>query len=152
MAISSLRCDFGPALVKAHGAWIAVSSRAQRLGGVNFDDPNFLNSEYVPVKAYAQSKSANVLFAVELDRLGKAHGVRASAAHPSPVPTTNLGSSSLERVEPGISRSVTKDSMQVSCVLRISSIINAFRKLRLHHVGDEFKSSRQRRPGLVRAQ
>ncbi|AJH00351.1 oxidoreductase [Clostridium beijerinckii] len=81
-----------PTLKNAKGARvISVSSRAQRLGGVNFDDPNFQKTEYDSWKAYAQSKSANSLFAVELDRLGKTHGVRAFSVHPGLIPTTNLG-------------------------------------------------------------
>lgn len=81
-----------PALKNAKSARvISVSSRAQRLGGVNFDDPNFQKTEYDSWKAYAQSKSANSLFAVELDRLGKTHGVRAFSVHPGLIPTTNLG-------------------------------------------------------------
>jgi NAD(P)-dependent dehydrogenase (short-subunit alcohol dehydrogenase family) len=81
-----------PALEKAGSARvIAVSSRAQRLGGVNFEDPNFKTMEYDKWKAYAQSKSANVLFAVELDRLAKTHGVRAFSVHPGLIPTTDLG-------------------------------------------------------------
>ena len=85
-----------PALKKAETARvIAVSSRAQRLGGVNFEDPNFRKTEYDRWKAYAQSKSANVLFAVELDRLGREYGVRAFAVHPGLIPTTDLGRFSL---------------------------------------------------------
>ncbi|WP_236897237.1 SDR family NAD(P)-dependent oxidoreductase [Clostridium beijerinckii] len=81
-----------PALKNAKSARvISVSSRAQRLVGVNFDDPNFQKTEYDSWKAYAQSKSANSLFAVELDRLGKTHGVRAFSVHPGLIPTTNLG-------------------------------------------------------------
>ncbi|NRT80396.1 SDR family NAD(P)-dependent oxidoreductase [Clostridium beijerinckii] len=81
-----------PALKNAKSARvISVSSRAQRLGRVNFDDPNFQKTEYDSWKAYAQSKSANSLFAVELDRLGKTHGVRAFSVHPGLIPTTNLG-------------------------------------------------------------
>ncbi|AGF55805.1 MULTISPECIES: oxidoreductase [Clostridium] len=86
-----------PALKKAGSARvIAVSSRAQRLGGVNFEDPNFQKTEYDKWKAYAQSKSANILFAVELDRLGKEYGVRAFAVHPGLIPTTDLGRFSLD--------------------------------------------------------
>lgn len=81
-----------PALKKSGSARvIAVSSRAQRLGGVNFKDPNFETTEYDKWKAYAQSKSANVLFAVELDRLAKNYGVRAFSVHPGLIPTTDLG-------------------------------------------------------------
>jgi len=75
---------------------IAVSSRAQRLGGVNFEDPNFKKTEYDKWKAYAQSKSANVLFAVELDRLGKEYGIRAFAVHPGLIPSTDIGRFSLD--------------------------------------------------------
>lgn len=86
-----------PALKKAGNARvIAVSSRAQRLGGVNFEDPNFEKTEYDKWKAYAQSKSANVLFSVELDRLGREYGVRTFAVHPGLIPTTDLGRFSLE--------------------------------------------------------
>jgi len=133
-----------PALVKANGARVvAVSSRAQRIGGVNFDDPNFMSREYVPMKAYAQSKSANVLFAVELDRIGKEYGVRSFAAHPGLVPTTNLGSSSLERMKPGISRSAAKAAMRITHLLHVSSFINVLKKSKPHHVGDEFKNNQQ---------
>jgi NAD(P)-dependent dehydrogenase (short-subunit alcohol dehydrogenase family) len=133
-----------PALVKAKGARVvAVSSRAQRLGGVNFDDPNYMNSEYIPMKAYAQSKSANVLFAVELDRLGKTYDVRAFAAHPGLVPATNLGSSSLEGKVPGIGKSVTKAMHGIVRLLPVSSILNTLKKSKAHHVGDEFKNNRQ---------
>lgn len=86
-----------PALKRAGNARvIAVSSRAQRLGGVNFEDPNFEKTEYDKWKAYAQSKSANVLFAVELDRLGREYGVRSFAVHPGLIPTTDLGRFSLD--------------------------------------------------------
>ena len=139
-----LTAKLWPALVKAKGARVvAVSSRAQRWGGVNFDDPNYIKSEYVPMKAYAQSKSANVLFAVELDRLGKEHGVRAFAAHPGLVPSTNLGSSSLEGKAPGIGRSVIKTVHSSFRTLPVSNILNALKKLKPHHVGDEFKNNGQ---------
>lgn len=86
-----------PALKKSGNARvIAVSSRAQRLGGVNFEDPNFKKIEYDKWKSYAQSKSANVLFAVELDRLGREYGVRSFAVHPGLIPTTDLGRFSLD--------------------------------------------------------
>jgi NAD(P)-dependent dehydrogenase (short-subunit alcohol dehydrogenase family) len=81
-----------PALKSAGEARVvSVSSRAQRLGGVNFEDPNFERTEYNEWKACAQSKTANVLFAVELDRLGKNFGVRVFAIHPGLIPSINLG-------------------------------------------------------------
>ncbi|SHI78698.1 oxidoreductase [Propionispora hippei] len=81
-----------PALVRAHGARVvALSSRGHRLGGVDFADPNFENKEYNKFTAYAQSKSANSLFALELDKRGRDYAVRAFAVHPGLVPDTDLG-------------------------------------------------------------
>ncbi len=81
-----------PALIKAGSARVVeVSSRAQRLGGVDFDDWNFEKKEYDPWKGYSQSKTANALFAVQLDRLGKSRGIRAFSVHPGLIPTTDIG-------------------------------------------------------------
>lgn len=81
-----------PALVRAHGARVvALSSRGHRLGGVDFADPNFEHKEYNKFTAYAQSKSANSLFALELDKRGRDYAVRAFAVHPGLVPDTDLG-------------------------------------------------------------
>jgi NAD(P)-dependent dehydrogenase (short-subunit alcohol dehydrogenase family) len=75
-----------PALCRAEGARvISLSSRAHRLGGVDFDDPNFEHREYQKWIAYAQSKTANALFAVGLDQRGKNDGVRAFSVHPGTV-------------------------------------------------------------------
>ena len=77
-----------PALQRANGARVvAVSSRGHTLGGVDFDDWNFDRREYDPWIAYAQSKTANALFAVQLDRLGIGNDVRAFAVHPGGVIT-----------------------------------------------------------------
>ncbi|MCL2736882.1 MAG: SDR family NAD(P)-dependent oxidoreductase [Propionibacteriaceae bacterium] len=74
-----------------HPRLVLVSSRAQRLGGVHFDDPDWLTTPYVPMLAYAQSKTANALTAVEFDRRHQGDGVRAFAVHPGLIPGTNLG-------------------------------------------------------------
>lgn len=77
-----------PALVKAGvSRVVSVSSRGHRIGGVDFADPNFENHPYDKWKAYGQSKTANVLFAVELDRRGKRQGVRAFSLHPGSILT-----------------------------------------------------------------
>jgi NAD(P)-dependent dehydrogenase (short-subunit alcohol dehydrogenase family) len=51
------------------------------------DDLNFLHRPYDRWKAYGQSKTANVLFAVGLDRRGEEIGARAFAVHPGAVMT-----------------------------------------------------------------
>lgn len=80
-----------PALRRAGGARVvALSSRAHQRAGVDFDDPHFQRRPYDRWVAYAQSKSANALFAVALDRRGEAEGVRAFAVHPGLI-LTDLG-------------------------------------------------------------
>ena len=81
-----------PAL-RADGARVVmISSGAQRFGRIRWDDPNF-TSGYDSRAAYAQSKVANVLFAVELDRRWAAEGIRGYAVHPGVVVGTTLNSS-----------------------------------------------------------
>ena len=81
------------ALRAAHGARVVnVSSGAQRFADIRWDDPNF-HTGYNSRAAYAQSKTANVLFAVELDRRFAGDGIRAYAAHPGVVVGTKLNSS-----------------------------------------------------------
>lgn len=81
-----------PALRAARGARVvAVSSGAARFGEIRWDDPNF-TAGYDPRAAYAQSKKANVLFAVELDRRWAADGIRGYAVHPGVVVGTALNS------------------------------------------------------------
>lgn len=79
-----------PALAKAKGARvISVSSRGHQITGVDCDDIDFRNRPYERWTAYGQSKTANVLFAVELDKRGKEDGIRAFSLHPGQV-LTNL--------------------------------------------------------------
>jgi NAD(P)-dependent dehydrogenase (short-subunit alcohol dehydrogenase family) len=79
-----------PALRLAGGARVvSVSSRGHRYSPVHFADPNFEHREYEPYLAYGQSKTANVLFAVELDEREQPNGIRAFAVHPGSI-MTNL--------------------------------------------------------------
>jgi NAD(P)-dependent dehydrogenase (short-subunit alcohol dehydrogenase family) len=81
-----------PALRQAKGARVvSVSAWAHRLSNVVFDDLNFEHREYQPMLGYAQSKTANILFAVGLDEREKANGVRAFSLHPGSIAATNLG-------------------------------------------------------------
>lgn len=83
-----LTCVLWPALVRAEGARVvALSSYGHRRAGVDFHDPNFERREYDPWIAYGQSKTANSLFAVALDSIGKRKGIRAFAVHPGGIAT-----------------------------------------------------------------
>lgn len=77
-----------PALLAAGSARVvAVSSWGHRRSDIVWEDIDFERRPYDPMDAYGQSKTANNLFAVELDRRGRAHGVRAFAAHPGAILT-----------------------------------------------------------------
>ena len=80
-----------PALKKSGNARVvALSSRGHARGGVDLSDPNFNKRPYDKWAAYGQSKSANSLFAVELDKRGQKDGVRAFAVHPGGILTDLL--------------------------------------------------------------
>lgn len=77
-----------PALIRAEGARVvAVSSRGHRFSGVDFADPNYERRAYDKWQAYGQSKTANALFAMGLDRRGREFGVRAFSLHPGAILT-----------------------------------------------------------------
>jgi NAD(P)-dependent dehydrogenase (short-subunit alcohol dehydrogenase family) len=81
-----------PALQKANGARVVnVSSRGHHFSAVDFEDPNFERREYDHLKAYGQSKTANILFTVALDENGRNEGIRAFAVHPGGILDTELG-------------------------------------------------------------
>ncbi|OYD69468.1 SDR family NAD(P)-dependent oxidoreductase [Rhodococcus sp. OK302] len=61
---------------------ITVSSDAHRTHPVDLADPNFERRAYDKFVAYGQSKSANVLMTVELERQVGGDGVHAFAVHP----------------------------------------------------------------------
>lgn len=78
------------ALVRADGARIvSLSSNANLLGPVVFDDINFDFRPYEPFASYSQAKSACALIAVEISRRWKEHGIFANALNPGAI-ATNL--------------------------------------------------------------
>ncbi len=78
------------ALAEAGGARIvSLSSRGHLRSPVVFDDLHFEHREYAPFLAYGQSKTANILFAVEATRRWADEGIFANAVHPGGI-ATNL--------------------------------------------------------------
>ncbi|HEX4731179.1 MAG TPA: SDR family NAD(P)-dependent oxidoreductase [Solirubrobacterales bacterium] len=69
---------------------VSLSSRAHLSSPVVFDDIDFAFRPYTPESAYAQSKTANVLFAVEAARRWADDGIVANAVHPGPILETGL--------------------------------------------------------------
>jgi NAD(P)-dependent dehydrogenase (short-subunit alcohol dehydrogenase family) len=68
---------------------VTVSSQAERMGRLDLTDLNWRTRPYAGGRAYADSKLANLLFTLELDRRLREAGspVRALAAHPGLVVT-----------------------------------------------------------------
>jgi NAD(P)-dependent dehydrogenase (short-subunit alcohol dehydrogenase family) len=80
-----------PALQRARGARVvALSSRGHVRSAFDFEDPGFERRPYDKMVAYGQSKTANVLFAVELDRRYQSDRIRAFAVHPGAIVETDL--------------------------------------------------------------
>lgn len=83
-----LTCLIAPALVKGTPSRVvSLSSRAHQMSPVVFDDINFEHRPYHQWLSYGQSKTANVLFTVELERRLGARGVHALAVHPGVIQT-----------------------------------------------------------------
>ncbi|WP_411342474.1 SDR family NAD(P)-dependent oxidoreductase [Paenibacillus sp. WLX1005] len=76
-----------PLLTAGDGARVVVTSSAgHHFSPIRWDNLNF-EGNYHKFEAYGQSKTANSLFAVELDRRGAEQGVRAFAVHPGGILT-----------------------------------------------------------------
>jgi NAD(P)-dependent dehydrogenase (short-subunit alcohol dehydrogenase family) len=69
---------------------VSLSSRGHLRSPVIFDDLSFSSRPYDPWLAYGQSKTANVLFAVEATRRWAGEGITANAVHPGAIADTNL--------------------------------------------------------------
>ena len=69
---------------------VNLSSAGHRMSPVVFDDIHFERRDYDKWEAYGQSKSANVLFSVEVDARFRGEGLRAFAVHPGAI-LTDLG-------------------------------------------------------------
>ncbi|HEY6131803.1 MAG TPA: SDR family NAD(P)-dependent oxidoreductase, partial [Halioglobus sp.] len=77
-----------PALLAAAPARVVnLSSGGHRFANFNFDDPAYFDREYDKWQAYGESKTANILFTVALDKRLRDRGVRAYAVHPGVIMT-----------------------------------------------------------------
>ncbi len=77
-----------PALLAAPAPRVVCLSSAGHLESpILWDDPNFEATDYFNWTAYGQSKTANALFALELDRRYADQGLHAYAVHPGVIMT-----------------------------------------------------------------
>lgn len=86
-----LTADLWTELSRSKARVVILSSLGHRFSGIVFDDPNFLHHPYDKWIAYGQSKTANSLFSVQLDKIGRELGIRAFAVHPGRIISTKLG-------------------------------------------------------------
>jgi NAD(P)-dependent dehydrogenase (short-subunit alcohol dehydrogenase family) len=102
-----------PNLIKGRPARVVqLSSSGHIWSGVDFDDLHFENREYNPWTSYGQSKTANVLFAVELTRRYRDQGVTANAVMPGRIIETGLSrhtDADIYNQMPPMSPAVVKD-------------------------------------------
>ncbi len=88
---------------------VTVSSTAHRMGKIDLEDLNWESRPYKPWGAYGQSKLANLLFTLELQRRLHTDGLalRAMAAHPG-LSATNLQSRPGGKLARGVSTIASK--------------------------------------------
>jgi len=77
-------------LLKRSGRVVILSSSAHQASDVDLDDPSFEKTAYEPFVAYGRSKTANILFALELDRRLRGRDALATALHPGGIMTDLL--------------------------------------------------------------
>jgi NAD(P)-dependent dehydrogenase (short-subunit alcohol dehydrogenase family) len=111
------------ALAAAHRARIvSVSSSAHFRSPVIFDDLFFRFMPYDPWAAYGQSKTANVLFAVEATKRWAADGITANALMPGAI-ATNLQRHSGGSQTPPNERKTTEQGASTSVLLATSPLL-----------------------------
>jgi NAD(P)-dependent dehydrogenase (short-subunit alcohol dehydrogenase family) len=112
------------ALAAAHRARIvSVSSSAHFRSPVIFDDLFFRFMPYDPWAAYGQSKTANVLFAVEATKRWAADGITANALMPGAI-ATNLQRHSGGSQTPPNERKTTEQGASTSVLLATSPLLD----------------------------
>jgi NAD(P)-dependent dehydrogenase (short-subunit alcohol dehydrogenase family) len=83
-----LTCLLVPALRAGTQARIVnLSSAGHLLSDMDFEDPHFERRPYDKWVSYGQSKTANVLFSVELTKRLARYGITANAVHPGGIQT-----------------------------------------------------------------
>ncbi|MDX6330758.1 MAG: hypothetical protein QOI83_3141 [Streptomycetaceae bacterium] len=75
-----------PVIARGRARVVSVSSNGHQLSDIRWDDVHFEHG-YDKWQAYGQAKTANALFALHLDALGRDAGVRAFSLHPGTIST-----------------------------------------------------------------
>jgi NAD(P)-dependent dehydrogenase (short-subunit alcohol dehydrogenase family) len=121
-------------LADAAGARVVVVSSVGHVNGdVRFDDVNFECEPYDPWLAYAQSKTANILFAVEAARRWAGDAIAVNALNPGRIVDTNLsrhigavadGPAAFEPQSAGVSWKTIEQGAATSVLLAASPLLD----------------------------
>lgn len=101
---------------------VSVSSSAHLRAPVVFEDIHFSRRPYEGILAYAQSKTANVLFAVEATARWRADGILANALHPGGI-ATNLQRYTGGMKTPPERRKTPQQGAATSVLLAVSPLL-----------------------------
>jgi NAD(P)-dependent dehydrogenase (short-subunit alcohol dehydrogenase family) len=130
---------------------VTVSSGAHRFGNLELDDLNWQRRSYQPWRAYGQTKLANLLFTLELERRLEADGspVRAYAAHPG-YAATNLQGRTGNRIGDRLVRLANKIVAQSEEMGALPILFAATQQLPGgSYVGPDRRGERRGHPTLV---
>ncbi len=106
-----LTCLLAPALRAAAPARVVnLSSGGHMISDIDWEDANFEPRGYDGWSPYGQSKTANVLFTIELERRLGGRGVHAYAVHPGMV-RTDLGRH-LTKADSAALKAMAKDALE----------------------------------------
>ncbi|GLH15245.1 WW domain-containing oxidoreductase [Gryllus bimaculatus] len=116
---------------------VNVSSCAYLAGKINFEDLTMMKG-YIPQAAYAQSKLAQILFTIKLNKLLEKSGipVQVHSVHPGIVNTDLFNGTSLKRVAPFIPALMFKTPSQGA-----SSVVHAAISEELEGTGGNYISN-----------
>lgn len=106
---------------------VSVSSSAHLRSPVVFDDIHFTDREYEPWAAYGQSKTANVLFAVEATKRWAGDGIIANALMPGGIRTNlqrhQLGNPEFQKLVEGANWKTTEQGAATSILVATSPLL-----------------------------
>jgi NAD(P)-dependent dehydrogenase (short-subunit alcohol dehydrogenase family) len=101
---------------------VSVSSSAHQRSPVVFEDIHFAVRPYDPILAYAQSKTANVLFAVEASARWAKDGITTNALMPGAIPTNLQRHVGTMRLPPPL-RKTPEEGAATSVLLAVSPLL-----------------------------
>jgi len=119
----ALTMNLYPWLERATGARVvSVSSNAHHFSPVVFEDIDYEQRPYDPWSAYGQSKTADILLAVEITRRWSSAGICANALNPGAIPT-NLQRYTGEVLTPIEKRKTPQQGAATSVLLAASPLV-----------------------------